>query len=166
MEYRPRLRINHPPPSPLFDKFSISFSFFARSAHCKIVRKKNKEDLYSLSPGVVVARGARRCKNRSDSRQRRYNLSSWNWLPFCVIEEPMADEDLGARNWPFMKLIAEWISCARTLTIQEWLAFSYHFPVSFRSLLSPSTFLPSMETNLANFSKKYYPVLMYNIPVY
>lgn len=82
----------------------------------------------------------------------------------------MADEDLGARNWPFMKLIAEWISCARTLTIQEWLAFSYYFPVSFRSssLPPPRSSLPSSmsETNLANFSKKYYPVLMHNIPVY
>ena len=80
----------------------------------------------------------------------------------------MADEDLGARNWPFMKLIAEWISCARTLTIQEWLAFSYHFPVSFRSPSLPRSSLPSSmsETNLANFSKKYYPVLMHNIPVY
>lgn len=38
----------------------------------------------------------------------------------------MADEDFGTRNWPLVKLIAEWISCAeaRSLTIRKCWYFS------------------------------------------
>lgn len=69
-----------------------------------------REHLYFL---WLLAFVSQTSKNRSDSTERRVrdNLSSRNWLPFCVIEGPTADEDFGARNWPFVKLIAEWISC-------------------------------------------------------
>lgn len=112
-----------------------------------------KSIIYSIGPTRELMLEAG--KNRSDSRQRRvrYNLSSWNCLPFCVIEEPMADEDFGARNWPFVKLIAEWISCAKawTLTIQE----CWHFRSTLLSVLVPfSSQVSSMGTNLANFSRK------------